>query len=63
MDEKFDYNKAIAELEEIDRMIDDPATTIADFDKYVARSVELIKACRAWLREKQEETDKLDANN
>ena len=48
--EKFDYTKAVEELEAIAAKVEDPQTGIDDIDKYIRRSVELIEACRAYLR-------------
>ncbi len=50
MEQKFDYTKAMAELEEISRKVDDPATSLDDIGALVKRSKELIKACRDYLR-------------
>ena len=50
MEQKFDYTKAMAELEEISRKVDDPATSLDDIGALVKRSKELIKACRDCLR-------------
>ena len=48
--EKFEYSKAVAELESIAAKVEDPNTGIDDIDKYIRRSEELIEACRAYLR-------------
>ena len=48
--EKFDYTKAIEELEAIAAKVEDPTTGIGDIDKYLKRSAELIAACREYLR-------------
>lgn len=48
--EKFDYSKAMAELESIAAKVEDPSTGLADIDKYIKRSEELITACREYLR-------------
>jgi len=48
--EKFDYGKALAELEQIAQLAEDPATGLDDLDKYIKRSEELIAACREYLR-------------
>ena len=48
--EKFDYTKAIEELETIVVKVEDPTTGIGDIDKYLKRSAELIAACREYLR-------------
>ncbi len=57
--ETFDYNEAVAELEAIALKVEDPNTGIEDIDKYIGRSEELIRACRAYLRGAREKlTDK-----
>ena len=48
--EKFDYAKAIEELEAIAAVVEDPNTGIADIDKHMKRSKELVAACREYLR-------------
>ena len=48
--ERFDYNKAVEELESIAAKVEDPDTGIDDIDRYIRRSEELIEACRAYLR-------------
>ena len=48
--ERFDYNKAVEELESIAAKAEDPDTGIDDIDRYIRRSEELIEACRAYLR-------------
>lgn len=50
MEEKFDYTKAMAELEEIARKVDDSTTSLDDIGALVKRSKELIGACREYLR-------------
>ncbi|MBE6227627.1 MAG: exodeoxyribonuclease VII small subunit [Bacteroidales bacterium] len=50
MTEKFDYAKAVEELEAIAAKVEDPKTGVDDIDKYVKRSKELLEACRAYLR-------------
>ena len=60
MEEKFDYAKAVEELEKIAAKVEDPATKLDDIDALVARSNALLKACRAYLHTVQERIDKLD---
>ena len=48
--EKFDYKKAMEELEAIAAKVEDPQTGIDDIDKYMKRSQELIAKCREYLR-------------
>ena len=50
MAEKFDYMKAVEELEAIAAKVEDPKTGVDDIDRYVKRSRELLEACRAYLR-------------
>ena len=59
--EKFDYNKAVEELEAIAAKVEDPQTGIDDIDKYLKRSQELIEACRAYLRGAREKVDSLSS--
>ena len=60
MEEKFDYAKAVAELEEIAARVEDPATKLEDIDALVNRSNVLLKDCRAYLRSVKEKIDSLD---
>ena len=55
--EKFDYNKAVEELESIAAKVEDPQTGIDDIDKYIRRSMELIEACMAYLRGAREKLE------
>lgn len=50
MNEKFDYTKAIEELEQIAAKVEDPTTGVGEIDKYMKRSKVLVEACRAYLR-------------
>ena len=56
MQEKFDYTKAMEELEAIAAKVEDPKTEIGDIDKYMKRSQELVNACREYLRGVREES-------
>ena len=62
MEQKFDYSKAIEELEAIAAKVEDPKTGIDDIDRYIVRTEELIKACRAYLRGARERLDEMDTN-
>lgn len=62
MAEKFDYAKAIEELEAIAAKVEDPKTVIEDIDKYIKRSEELISACRDYLRGVREKVDSMNGN-
>ena len=55
----FDYNKAIEELERIAKEVEDPATSIDQIDKYLARAKELTEACRDYLRSVRDKVDEL----
>ena len=59
-EKKFDYAKAVEDLEKIAAKVEDPATKLDDIDALVVRSKELLKACRAYLRTVQERIDKLE---
>ena len=50
MEEKFNYMKAMEELEAMAAKVEDPATGIDDIDRYMKSSQELLEACRAYLR-------------
>ena len=60
MEEKFDYAKALSELEEIAAKVEDPETKLDDIDALVSRSNQLLKDCRAYLRTVKEKIDKLE---
>ena len=60
MEERFDYAKALSELEAIAAKVEDPATKLDDIDALVSRSNQLLKDCRAYLRSVKEKIDKLD---
>ena len=60
MEEKFDYAKAIAQLEEIAAKVENPETKLDDIDALVNHSNELLKACRAYLRTVKDKIDSLD---
>lgn len=62
MEQKFDYSKAIEELEAIAAKVEDPNTVIEDIDKYIKRSEELISACRDYLRGVREKVDAMSGN-
>ena len=59
MEEKFDYNEAIAELEKIAARVEDPATGLDDIDRCIRRSDELIGRCREYLRTVRTQIDTL----
>lgn len=59
--EKFDYAKAVAELEQIAQKVEDPKTGIEDIDRYIKRSQELMDGCRAYLRSAREKLEKTEA--
>lgn len=57
--EKFDYDKAVARLEEILAKVEDPATGIPDIDKYVAEAEKLSAGCREYLRSVRDGADRI----
>ncbi|MBR6306901.1 MAG: exodeoxyribonuclease VII small subunit [Bacteroidales bacterium] len=60
MSEKFDYAKAIAELDEIAVKVENPETKLDDIDALVVRSKELLKQCRDYLRSVKDKIDSLE---
>ncbi len=60
MEEKFDYAKAVEELEAIAARVEDPGTGIEDIDKYMKRSKELLEACRSYLRGAREKVNEFN---
>lgn len=61
MENKFDYAKAMEELEAIAVKVEDPKTGIEDIGKYIKRSEELVSACREYLRGAREKLDSLSS--
>ena len=57
--EGFDYDRAVAELEQIALKVEDPSTGLGEIDRYIKRSDELIAQCRAYLRGIREKTEEL----
>ena len=60
MEEKFDYEKALSELEAIAAKVENPETKLDDIDALVSRSNQLLKECRAYLRTVKDKIDALD---
>ena len=60
MKDKFDYSLAMTELEGIAKKVENPETRLEDIDKLIARSRELIKDCREYLRAEMGKIDDLD---
>jgi exonuclease VII small subunit len=59
MEEKFDYNEAVAELERIALRVEDPATGLDEIDRCLHRADELIEGCRNYLRSFRTQTEGL----
>ena len=59
MEEQFDYNAAVAELEKIAERVEDPATGLDEIDRCIKRSDELIGRCREYLRSARNKTETL----
>lgn len=55
--EKFDYTKAVEELEAIAVRVEDPKTSLEEIDSCLKRSRELITQCREYLRLSKESID------
>lgn len=60
MTNKFDYAKAIEELDEIAAKVENPETKLDDIDALVVRSKELLKQCRDYLRSVKDKIDSID---
>lgn len=50
MTEKFNYAKAVEELEKIESKVQDPSTPLDRIDALLKRAAELISDCRKYLR-------------
>lgn len=61
--DKFDYVKAVAELEEIAAKVEDPKTSLDDIGGLVKRSKEIIEACRKYLRTIRDEVENIEEQN
>lgn len=61
-EEKFDYAKAMAELEGIAAKVEDPKTSLDDIGSLVSRSKTLIEQCRNYLRSIRETIEKEEDN-
>ena len=59
MEERFDYTKAVEDLEAIAAKVEDPQTPIGDMEACMKRSGELVAACRAYLRGVRDRLDGL----
>ncbi|MBO7644142.1 MAG: exodeoxyribonuclease VII small subunit [Bacteroidales bacterium] len=57
--EKFDYSKAIAELERLAALAEDPDTGLDKLDENIKRSQELIEQCREYLRTARTKVEQL----
>ena len=60
MTNRFDYAKAIEELDEIAAKVENPETKLDDIDALVVRSKELLKQCRDYLRSVKDKIDSID---
>ena len=60
MTTKFDYAKAIEELDQIAAKVENPETKLDDIDALVVRSKELLKQCRDYLRSVKDKIDSID---
>lgn len=53
------YKKALSELEELVKKIENPETELEDISGEVKKALELIKYCRETIKGYKEETSKL----
>lgn len=61
--EKFDYSKAMKELEELAAKVEDPKTDLDDIGTLVKKSKKLIEDCRKYLRSIRENIDNIENDN
>ena len=59
MEERFDYNEAVAELEKIAARVEDPATRLDEIDRCIKRADALIGRCREYLRTTRDQMETL----
>jgi exodeoxyribonuclease VII small subunit len=59
MSEEFNYQKAMDELQEISRAIENETIPLDDLAKKVKRASELITFCREKLRSTEDEVNKI----
>ena len=59
MEERFDYNEAVAELEKIAARVEDPATGLDEIDRCIKRADTLIGRCREYLRTTRDQMETL----
>ncbi|MCQ2142856.1 MAG: exodeoxyribonuclease VII small subunit [Bacteroidales bacterium] len=59
MEDNFDYDKALEELEALAAKVEDPETGIADIDASIKKAAELIEKARAYLRSSREKLENL----
>lgn len=57
---KFDYIKAMKELEDIALKVEDPKTSLEDIGALIKHSKKLIEDCRMYLRSLRETVKSLD---
>ena len=58
-DNNMTYTQAITELEEIVKKMQSPECSIDNLSKYTARSLQLLKVCKAKLTQTDEELRKV----
>lgn len=63
MEKAFDYNEAVARLEEIAMKVEDPSTSLDDIDRLVRESEKLVESCRGYLRSVREKVESIDGNS
>ena len=50
MENEFDYNAAVEELEKLASAVEQPGVPLPDVERSIRRADELIRACREYLR-------------
>lgn len=62
VEDDFSVEKAFAELEEINKKLNDPATELKDAIAFYKRGVELAEKCKKSLEGIEKELKKIDVN-
>jgi exodeoxyribonuclease VII small subunit len=59
----FNYSKAIAELDEIAKKVEDPGMKLEEMEALIRRTKSLVDECRKYLRSAQETIDKISGED
>jgi exodeoxyribonuclease VII small subunit len=57
--EPFNYSKAIQELDEIAKKVEDPGMKLEEMEALIVKTKSLVEKCHNYLRSAQETIDKI----